>query len=136
LDLNLPSRQVCCQKCLKVLSSTPDYNRTNPAHRQRHLSLVHFSFQCEKPWDTTKYLQKGVRQGQVNRCLAANDYLSGIGLVAPDRVLDSGSSPPKIASVAPSPQSEQVDPLRSLWDFLAPPPLPLLPSSKMLLLWK
>jgi hypothetical protein len=127
LDLNLPSRQVCCQKCLKVLSTTPDYDRTNPAHRQRRLSLVHFSFQCEKPWDTNKYLQKGVRQGQVNRCLAANDFLRGIGLVAPDRVLDSGSPTKKIASVASSTQeptrdSDQVDPLRSLWDHSTLPP--------------
>jgi hypothetical protein len=44
LDLNLPERQVMCQKCLKVLSSTPDYDRTNPAHRRRRLSYVHSSF--------------------------------------------------------------------------------------------
>jgi hypothetical protein len=60
LDLNLPSRQAMCQKCLNLLSSTPDDYRTNPAHRRQRLSYVHSSFQCEKPWDTDIYLQKGV----------------------------------------------------------------------------
>jgi hypothetical protein len=139
LDLNLPERQVMCQKCLKVLLSTPDYDCTNPAHRRWRRSHVDSSFKCEKPWDTLQYLQKGVRQGQAHQCLLANEYLRSIGLVAQERVADAGTpsemvvdSTP-ITSIAPATASadalqpstmdrEQVEPLRSLWDHSAPTP--------------
>jgi hypothetical protein len=125
-----------CQKCLKVLSSTPAYDCTNPAHRQRCLSYVHASYQCEKPWDIEKYLQKGVWQVQAHRCLLANEYLHSIGLVAPERVVDTLTLHPLTASATNSATAsaalqqstrdrEQVEPLQSLWDHSAPLPVPL-----------